>query len=81
VSGILVDGSDNHIVDNTVTDSTRGIDVDGTGNLIVRNSVSGATVAYAINAGNAFGPLIVVTGDGDISNTAGSGHPQANFTY
>lgn len=52
------------------------------GNFVGGNSVRSATgVDYSIPSRNAFGPIVVVTGVGDISLVAGGNHPAANYSY
>ncbi|MHC4621732.1 MAG: right-handed parallel beta-helix repeat-containing protein, partial [Planctomycetota bacterium] len=86
-AGIYVSGSDNRIEGNNVTDNDRGIDVNGSGNIIIKNSASGNTgtgtpsAHYDIAANNSYGPIINVSGVGDISGTTGADHPWANFQF
>ena len=51
-------------------------------NLVIRNNVHGSGAnSYLMGTGNSFGPLINVSGVGDISSTNSSSHPWANFSY
>jgi parallel beta-helix repeat protein len=85
-AGILVEGSDNRIEGNNVTDNDRGIDVDGTGNFVARNTASGNDTNWTVVAGNVC--LVIqatnttTSFDGDSGGAApGSADPNANFTY
>ena len=49
--------------------------------LIIRNSANDNTTAYLLNPGNSWGPLVNVSGAGDISGTANANNPQANFIH
>ncbi|MHC4575586.1 MAG: right-handed parallel beta-helix repeat-containing protein, partial [Planctomycetota bacterium] len=86
-AGIYVSASDNRIEGNHVTDNDLGIDVNGGGNIIIKNTASGNTgtgtpsAHYDIAANNSYGPIINVSGVGDISATAGADHPWANFQF
>jgi parallel beta-helix repeat protein len=49
---------------------------------IVRNSADGnISTSYSLGAGNSWGPLVNVTGVGDISGTANANQPSANFIH
>ncbi|MHC4618134.1 MAG: hypothetical protein ACYTEQ_10320, partial [Planctomycetota bacterium] len=79
---------DNRIEGNNVTDNDRGIDVDDSNNIIIKNTASGNTgrggspsAHYDIAANNSYGPIINVSGVGDISATTGADHPWANFQF
>jgi hypothetical protein len=54
-------------------------------NILLRNTVAveGTAVAYDIHAssGASYGPIVDVTGIGDISSVTNAGHPWANFVY
>lgn len=82
-NGILVQGSGtrNRIEDNHLVRCGTGIAVAGNGNMVIRNAVTGATTAYAIAAGNSFGPIVNVAGVGDITSVPNANHPWANFSY
>ncbi len=49
--------------------------------LIIRNSVHGVSTSYFIPARSSFGPIVDVSGGGDISAVTGSDHPLANFVH
>lgn len=61
----------------------RNLDVTSTGNIILRNGMSapGAGGNFNIVAGNSYGPMVNVGGVGDITPTANSAHPAANYLY
>ena len=82
-AGIRVSGaSANRIEGNNLIQNYRGIDVLTARNIIVKNVAASNTNAdYNFAANNSFGPIINVSGVGDISGTAGSNHPFANFRY
>ena len=70
----------NHCLNNDI-----GIDVDSTGNVIIRNTCSGNTTNWAIVAGNAYGPIVLVQSaaavNGDTASASvNSNHAWANFT-
>ncbi len=78
--GIVISGTGCRVEGNTVSGAVTGILIVGTGNIILRNTVTGGT-QYSIAAGNSFGPIVNVTGVGDISGTPKANHPWANFQY
>ncbi len=81
-AGIRVNGVDNLIEQNFVSDNRTGIRVLGTNNVAVRNRAGNNLANYSFAAGNAFGPVIAVGGVGDISTALGpNDHPQANLSY
>ncbi len=52
------------------------------GNLIVRNtSRSPSLNHFTLSSGNAYGPIVTVTGVGNINAVTNSNHPMANFIY
>lgn len=53
----------------------------GSQNLIVCNCATDSANPFSIGQGNSFGPIIVVTGVGNIGAVAGSGHVLANLVY
>jgi len=62
----------------------NGFEVTGTGNFLAGNMANGNVGTggnYSIAASNAFGPLVVIAGVGDISGTPNANHPWANFSY
>jgi parallel beta-helix repeat protein len=87
--GILVEGSRSLIDGNMIATRNVGNGVTVTGDagssLIVRNTVIHQTGANSfvidISAGVSYGPIVGVSGGGDISTVAGANHPWANFVY
>ncbi len=77
-AAILVQGNRNRIEGNNLS-FEDGLNVTGTNNFIARNTLGLANAIIA--PGNSYGPFITVTGVNDISATAGSNHPWANFFY
>ncbi|MCX6930159.1 MAG: right-handed parallel beta-helix repeat-containing protein, partial [Verrucomicrobia bacterium] len=75
-TGILINGSDNRIDGNHVTDNAIGIDCNSTGNLIIRNTAAGNTTAYSINAGNNYGAILTSPG-----TAFAASNPWNNFSY
>jgi parallel beta-helix repeat protein len=74
--GILINGSDNRIEANHITDNAIGIQCKGTGNLIIRNTAAGNTTTYAVVGGNNYGAWLSSPGMGfDATN------PWNNFHY
>ncbi|CAN5675568.1 hypothetical protein BH11PLA1_BH11PLA1_19340 [soil metagenome] len=81
VSGTRVEG-------NSLTNNVRGLWVTGPNNIILRNTASANTINWVINANNVVGPIInrtapasaAISGD-SAPDSAGSTHPNANFTY
>lgn len=83
-TGIHLDGASGNRVDgNALASNASALVVDGSAvtNWIVRNTASGNGSNYTIAAGNSFGPIVVVTGVGNISGTADADHPWANFVH
>lgn len=75
--GIYVEGRNNRIEGNSVSDNLMGIELNptqATGNLVIRNVASGNTNNLPEVSNNAFGP-IVPAGQGTISTVS----PWANF--
>ncbi|MDA8021317.1 MAG: hypothetical protein MPN21_28120 [Thermoanaerobaculia bacterium] len=68
---------DNHATDNTIGFQTTA----GSGSFFIRNTASGNNTNYSFTAGTSFGPIIDVSGGGDISGIAGADHPWANFSF
>ncbi len=82
-AGILMQGSANVVEGNSVTASDLGIVMSAgtTNNIVIGNHASSNATNYVTVAGNTWGPIVVVTGVGDLSAIAGSNHPQANFSH
>jgi hypothetical protein len=58
------------------------IQCNGSQNLIIGNCATGSPVGpFMIGQGNSYGPIVVVTGVGNIAAVAGSNHPLANFVF
>lgn len=51
------------------------------GNLVIRNTARGNGTNYLMGTGNSFGPIINVSGIGDISSNTNTLNPWANFSY
>lgn len=50
--------------------------------LVIRNSVNSSySTPYLLGTGNSWGPIVNVSGVGDISGTANANNPQANFIH
>jgi len=50
--------------------------------LVLRNSAQGNfSTSYSLAGGNSWGPIVNVSGGGDISGIANSSHPDANFIH
>jgi len=79
-AGIVVAGDGNRVEGCHLVLNGTGMLVSGQNNLIVKNSSSDNTVDFNIGIGNAYGPIAVVSGVGDISSVANAGHPWANFS-
>jgi hypothetical protein len=80
-TGVLASGNGNHIEGNSAFTGGVGFDIDGTENFVIRNTARGNLTDFDIAAGNAHGPIVNVTGVGDISATVGADHPWANFRH
>jgi hypothetical protein len=80
-AAIFTAGQRSRIAGNTIVLGTTGIQVTGTDNLITNNSVQGAATPFNIAAGNAVGPIVTVSGAGDLSAVTGADHPLANLVY
>lgn len=88
-AGIFATGNDNRIEGNNCMSADYGVRVSGSGNVIIRNTVSAnSTANWSISSNNIYGPIIdrsspasaSVFGN-SASDTLGSTHPNANFTY
>jgi hypothetical protein len=84
---VVANGSSANTIDSNmfVNHATAGIKLDNAGvanNLVIRNTAraNGAN-NYLTGAGNSYGPIVNVSGLGDISSTNTSSHPWANFSY
>jgi hypothetical protein len=58
-----------------------GFSCPGTQNLLLANCATECPSPFEIAPGNSHGPIVDVTGVGDISAVPGSDHPGANFVY
>ncbi len=58
-----------------------GFQSTGTRNLLLSNCATECQTPFEIGPGNAFGPLVDVSGVGDVSAVAHSEHPGANYIY
>jgi hypothetical protein len=80
-------GGGNRIDGNNVSGSPIGIQVEGAnlGGLVIRNTVrpgaSGTAFDIQTATNTSLGPIVDVTGGGDISSVTNSDHPWANFVY
>jgi parallel beta-helix repeat protein len=82
--GIRISSTDCHVSDNQCTDNDKwGIRVTSSGSFIVRNTCAGNLTNFSIHVNSTFGPIVNVTGVGDISKSgvANADHPLANFEY
>ena len=81
--GIRLTSGDNRVEENHVTDNEwRGIAATSSGALIIRNTAAGNDTNYFFAANNRYGPIVDVDSvNGDISGTANSDHPWANFEF
>lgn len=76
------------ILDNVISADNNttgtGIVLDGAAHIVARNEIStffGMTSISVTGGAHAIGPIVNVSGAGDISTVAGSDHPMANFEY
>lgn len=85
--GVYVEGNtgrdtvDGNIV---VNNGGAGITLTNTGvsgNLVIRNTARGNGTNYLMGTGNSYGPIVNISGVGDISSNTNSSHPWANFSY
>jgi hypothetical protein len=80
-------GGGNRVDGNNVSGSPVGIQVEGTnlGGLVIRNTVrpsaSGTAFDIQTATNTSLGPIVDVTGGGDISSVTNASHPWANFVY
>jgi parallel beta-helix repeat protein len=51
------------------------------GNLVIRNTARGNGTNYLMGTGNSFGPIVNVSGVGDISSNTNASQPWANFSF
>ena len=83
----VLSGAHNAVIDgNQASGTATAVVVDpATANcLIVRNSSSGGgsgAVPFIIPPGNAYGPIVDVAGQGDMSSNPTTAHPWANFAH
>jgi len=82
IYGILVPccGEGVRVEGNNVTNNGTGIRIEQPGHIVLKNTAQGNETSYDIAGGNAFGPIINVSG-ADLSTVAGADHPWANFEY
>jgi hypothetical protein len=50
-------------------------------NLLLRNCATECANPFDLGQGNAYGPIVVVAGAGDVAAIPNSGHPEANYVY
>ncbi len=68
--------------ENGTWNCATGFDCPGQGNLFLSNCATGSSVvAFQIGQGNAYGPIVQVSGAGDISALPGGSHPDSNLVY
>ena len=79
-AGIRLFSGDTRVEGNNVTDNPIGIASAGFGALFIRNVAAGNATAFSFSGSDKYGPIIGL-GSGDMSATAGSDHPWANFAY
>ncbi len=80
--GIRISSTDCLVEGNSITDNDRfGLAVTSSGSLIINNKAAGNLTNYDIINTSAFGPIVDVTGAGDISTVTNADHPLANFVY
>ena len=80
--GFDATGSAGRIEGCQATDNTgNGFRATGTGNFFARNTSTGFPLQFNLGAGNAWGPIVVISGAGDISAVVNANHPWANFRY
>lgn len=80
-AGVLVTGQNNRIDGNNITGGQTGVRVEGENNFVVRNTVSDIQNHFQINTGNAFGPIVNVSGNGSMAGALEADHPWANFLF
>ncbi|MBS0190831.1 MAG: right-handed parallel beta-helix repeat-containing protein [Phycisphaerales bacterium] len=68
---------------NQINSGGIGIEVDAGSMhcIIIRNTVRAGGASYSISPGNSYGPIVNVSGVGDITSVANANHPWANFSY
>ncbi|MCH9651290.1 MAG: right-handed parallel beta-helix repeat-containing protein [Deltaproteobacteria bacterium] len=82
LDGIRISSTDSHVDQNNVTDNDQtGISVTSSGTIITRNVAAGNVTNYNFDSNGSFGPIVDVTGVGDITGSANSNHPWANFEF
>src|SRR5207248_6596282 len=84
--GIYVQGNTgrNTVDGNVLVNSSVGLTLTNTvvsGNLVIRNTARNNGTNYLMGTGNSFGPIVNVSGIGDISSNTNASHPWANFSY
>lgn len=73
-------GSEIHLEGNVVVAGQTGISTSGR-SMVIGNRARLVPTPYAFGSGGAYGPIVDVTGAGDIAAVSGANHPWANFIY
>ena len=82
LDGFHITLTDCVIEDNFATDNDKtGFNLPLSGSLFLRNRAAGNVTNFNITSGNAFGPIVDVTGAGDLSDITNTSHPQANLQF
>jgi hypothetical protein len=82
-AGIRVSNAGGSVIEgNSTVGNYRGIDVLSARNVVGGNRSAGNTNNdYSIVAVNSYGPIVNVTGVGDVTGTANANHPMANWRF
>lgn len=82
-TGIFTLNGGNRVEANSLIGNVTGLQFNGAGNIALKNTASGNTLDYDLGTGNAAGPIVSVSGTGDISGIAdpNHSHPWANFVF
>ncbi len=80
-AGVLAIGSGNRIDANTFANNDTAIETTTGGNLITRNTFWLNVTNFDLAAGNSLGPIVDVTGAGDVTMIFNANHPLANLIH
>jgi len=78
-AGILLMGGHTLVEECGVWTCGAGFRALSSSNLLLRNCATECANPFDLGQGNAYGPIVVCTGD--ISAIPNSGHPEANYVY
>lgn len=82
IDGFYTTGNGSYFEGNHAVDNDRyGYHMPIDGNFLVLNVAKGNGTNFVLSAGNTYGPIVDVSGGGDLSTITNADHPWANFEY